>query len=85
LPQFDDDLVQSSLPKMTQGSLPENGFLGNIDTFTTHETGVTNMKLYLDCEFTQLSPAAKLISLALVAEDGREVYVELLDGCAATS
>ncbi|MGP5371237.1 hypothetical protein ACTXN4_27765 [Pseudomonas helleri] len=38
------------------------------------------MKLYLDCEFTQLSPAAKLISLALVAEDGREVYVELLDG-----
>lgn len=37
------------------------------------------MKLYLDCEFTQLSPAAKLISLALVAEDGREFYVELLD------
>lgn len=37
------------------------------------------MKLYLDCEFSQLSTAAKLISLALVAEDGREVYVELLD------
>lgn len=37
------------------------------------------MKAYLDCEFTQLSPAAKLISLALVSEDGREFYVELLD------
>lgn len=37
------------------------------------------MKLYLDCEFTQLSSAAKLISLALVAEDGSEFYVELLD------
>ena len=37
------------------------------------------MKLFLDCEFTQLSTQAKLISLALVAEDGREFYVELLD------
>lgn len=37
------------------------------------------MKLYLDCEFTQLSSEAKLISLALVAENGREFYVELMD------
>ena len=37
------------------------------------------MKVFLDCEFTKLSAAAKLISLALVAEDGREFYVELLD------
>jgi hypothetical protein len=37
------------------------------------------MKLFLDCEFTQLSTQAKLISLALVAENGRELYVELLD------
>lgn len=37
------------------------------------------MRLFLDCEFTHLSAAAKLISLALVAEDGREFYVELLD------
>ncbi|MCM8560819.1 3'-5' exoribonuclease [Pseudomonas shahriarae] len=37
------------------------------------------MRVYLDCEFTELSAAAKLISLALVAEDGREFYVELLD------
>jgi hypothetical protein len=37
------------------------------------------MWLFLDCEFTQLSAAAKLISLALVAENGREFYVELLD------
>lgn len=36
------------------------------------------MRLFLDCEFTQLSNQAKLISLALVAEDGREFYVELL-------
>jgi hypothetical protein len=38
------------------------------------------MRLFLDCEFTQLTSAAKLISLALVAENGREFYVELLDG-----
>ena len=37
------------------------------------------MRLFLDCEFTHLSAAAKLISLALVADDGREFYVELLD------
>ena len=37
------------------------------------------MRLFLDCEFTQLSPAAKLISLALVSENGREFYVELQD------
>lgn len=37
------------------------------------------VRLFLDCEFTQLSAAAKLVSLALVAEDGREFYVELLD------
>jgi hypothetical protein len=37
------------------------------------------VRVFLDCEFTKLSAAAKLISLALVAEDGREFYVELLD------
>ena len=37
------------------------------------------MRLFLDSEFTQLSAAAKLISLAMVAENGREFYVELLD------
>jgi|SRR5450830_13535 len=37
------------------------------------------MRLFLDCEFTRLSATAKLISLALVAEDGREFYVELVD------
>lgn len=37
------------------------------------------MRLFFDCEFTQLSSAAKLISLALVAENGREFYVELQD------
>jgi hypothetical protein len=37
------------------------------------------MRLFLDCQFTLLSSAAKLISLALVAGDGREFYVELLD------
>ncbi|KAA0967652.1 3'-5' exoribonuclease [Pseudomonas sp. ANT_H12B] len=37
------------------------------------------MRVFLDCEFTKLSAAAKLISLALVAEDGREFYVEMLD------
>ncbi|MFJ2464842.1 hypothetical protein [Pseudomonas sp. NPDC087615] len=37
------------------------------------------MRVFLDCEFSQLSAAAKLISLALVAENGREFYVELQD------
>lgn len=37
------------------------------------------MRLFLDSEFTQLKADAKLVSLALVAEDGREFYVELLD------
>lgn len=37
------------------------------------------MKVILDCEFTQLNAQAKLISLALVAEDGREFYVEIQD------
>lgn len=37
------------------------------------------MKLFLDCEFTQLNKSTKLISLALVAENGQEFYVELTD------
>lgn len=39
------------------------------------------MKLSLDCEFTQLNQSTKLISLALVAETGEELYVELPDTC----
>lgn len=37
------------------------------------------MKLFLDCEFTQLNQSTKLISLALVSEGGDEFYVELTD------
>ncbi|MNE28231.1 3'-5' exoribonuclease [compost metagenome] len=37
------------------------------------------MKLFLDCEFTQLNQESKLISLALVAETGEAFYVELTD------
>jgi len=37
------------------------------------------MKLFLDCEFSQLNQEAKLISLALVSETGEEFYVELTD------
>ena len=37
------------------------------------------MKLFLDCEFSQLNKDTKLISLALVAESGEEFYVELSD------
>ena len=37
------------------------------------------MKLFLDCEFTQLNRDTKLISLALVSEAGDEFYVELTD------
>ncbi len=36
--------------------------------------------LYLDTEFTCLSPDCRLISLALVAPGGPEFYVELTDG-----
>ncbi|OJT49550.1 3'-5' exoribonuclease [Pseudomonas moraviensis] len=37
------------------------------------------MKLFLDCEFTQLNRGTKLISLALVSEACHEYYVELTD------
>ncbi|EJM56197.1 3'-5' exoribonuclease [Pseudomonas sp. GM48] len=37
------------------------------------------MRLFLDCEFTQLNQNTKLISLALVSETGDEFYVELTD------
>jgi hypothetical protein len=37
------------------------------------------MKLFLDCEFSQLNQESKLISLALVSETGEEYYVELTD------
>ena len=37
------------------------------------------MKIIVDCEFTQLAQNSKLISLALVSEDGREIYLELAD------
>lgn len=37
------------------------------------------MKLFLDCEFTQLSKDTRLISLALVSEARDEFYVELTD------
>lgn len=43
-----------------------------------HEGG-RGMKLFLDCEFTQLNKDAKLISLALVSEAGDEFYIELTD------
>lgn len=37
------------------------------------------MKLFLDCEFSQLNKDTKLISRALVSEAGDEFYVELTD------
>ncbi|MGF6489677.1 3'-5' exoribonuclease domain-containing protein [Pseudomonas frederiksbergensis] len=37
------------------------------------------MRIFLDCEFTQLNQNSKLISLALVSESGEEFYVELTD------
>lgn len=37
------------------------------------------MRLFLDTEFTRLTADAKMISLALVAENGAEFYVELTD------
>lgn len=37
------------------------------------------MKIFLDCEFTQLNQESRLISLALVAESGEKFYVELTD------
>lgn len=37
------------------------------------------MKIVVDCEFTQLNATSKLISMALVSEDGHELYFELKD------
>jgi hypothetical protein len=48
----------------------------NTDEIKHGEEGV---KLFLDCEFTQLNQHTKLISLGLVSEVGDEFYVELTD------
>ncbi|WP_448144299.1 hypothetical protein [Pseudomonas silesiensis] len=37
------------------------------------------LKIFLDCEFSQLNQYSKLISLALVSESAEEFYVELTD------
>lgn len=37
------------------------------------------MRLFLDTEFTDLHPAAKLISIAIVDENGDSFYAELTD------
>lgn len=37
------------------------------------------LKCFLDCEFTDLIPENKLISIALVTEDGKKFYAELTD------
>lgn len=37
------------------------------------------MRIFFDTEFTKLSHEAKLISVGLVSEDGREFYAELAD------
>lgn len=37
------------------------------------------MLIFFDTEFTELHPEAKLISVGLVAEDGRDFYAELSD------
>lgn len=36
-------------------------------------------RIFFDSEFTDLTPEAKLISIGLVSEDGREFYAELSD------
>ena len=41
--------------------------------------GNSGMKLFLDCESTQLNQDTKLISLAFVSEAGDEFYVEMTD------
>lgn len=37
------------------------------------------MLIFFDTEFTDLDPEAKLVSIGLVSEDGREYYAELSD------
>lgn len=37
------------------------------------------MYVFFDTEFTQLSHEAKLISIGMISEDGREFYAELSD------
>lgn len=38
------------------------------------------MRVFLDTEFTGLSSDPRLLSIGLVADDGKELYVELADG-----
>ena len=42
------------------------------------------MKIYFDTEFTGLTPDAKLISIGMVTEAGREFYAEAADTYAET-
>jgi hypothetical protein len=37
------------------------------------------MKIYFDCEFTGLDKNAELISIGMVAENGKQIYVEFDD------
>lgn len=48
---------------------------------TTMRQGGTLPRVYLDTEFTTIDPVeeAELLSVGLVADDGREIYVERLD------
>ena len=43
------------------------------------ETAANSMLIFLDTEFTDLHWQAKLISIGLIAENGRTFYAELLD------
>jgi hypothetical protein len=37
------------------------------------------IRVFLDCEFTSLNKDAELISIAMVSEDGAELYIEIKD------
>lgn len=45
----------------------------------TYRENKNMLRAYLDMEFTSLASHARLISLALVTNDGRELYLELID------
>ncbi|MFR0675516.1 hypothetical protein ACLUUI_16090 [Enterobacterales bacterium AW_CKDN230030176-1A_HGKHYDSX7] len=65
------------MAEIRQGYLLQAAFLGQLQTGFSHCRGSGSMRLF--CERTQLTAQAKLIPLALVAEDGLEFYVEVID------
>lgn len=69
----------SHAPRKSIGTVNSGTNKGSNDRPREQSLKGKALKIFLDCEFTQLNHDSKLISLALVSESGEEFYVELTD------